>query len=69
MAEQVNLVKEAEARGYDSAWVFDGAGPDAVTMLTYLVASTIGRQLVIFPFAAEPDPKATLFRTVRAFPG
>lgn len=40
LAEQVGLVKDAETRGYDSAWLFDGTGPDALTMLAYLAAST-----------------------------
>jgi probable F420-dependent oxidoreductase len=40
LGEQVSLVREAETRGYDSAWVFDGNGPDALTMVTYLVAAT-----------------------------
>jgi len=53
LAEQLSLVKDAESRGDDSAWLFAKAG---VT------------RPVVFPFSAEPDPNTALLRTVRAFP-
>src|SRR5512132_4434878 len=39
-AEQLELVAEAERRGYDSAWVAEAYGSDAATVLAWLAAQT-----------------------------
>ena len=39
-AQQLGLVKEAEAAGYDSAWVAEAYGSDAATVLGWLAAQT-----------------------------
>ena len=39
-AEQLELVREAERLGYDSAWVAEAYGSDAATVLAWLAAQT-----------------------------
>src|SRR5512132_4470004 len=39
-AEQLELVREAERLGYDSAWVAEAYGSDAPTVLAWLAAQT-----------------------------
>jgi len=38
--EQLELVREAERLGYDSAWVAEAYGSDAATVLAWLAAQT-----------------------------
>jgi hypothetical protein len=38
--EQVELAREAERLGYDSAWVAEAYGSDAATVLAWLAAQT-----------------------------
>jgi len=40
VADYVALAREAEARGYDTAWVAEVAGADAVTTMTLVASST-----------------------------
>lgn len=40
MADQVRLVREAEALGFDSAWTGEAYGSDALTILGWLAAQT-----------------------------
>ena len=39
-ADQLELVKEAEAAGYDSVWAAEAYGSDAATVLAWLAAQT-----------------------------
>ncbi|HEV3464551.1 MAG TPA: LLM class flavin-dependent oxidoreductase, partial [Actinomycetota bacterium] len=39
-AEQLELAREAERLGYDSAWVAEAYGSDAATVLAWLAAQT-----------------------------
>src|ERR671911_80460 len=39
-ADQLDLVKEAEAAGYDSVWAAEAYGSDAATVLAWLAAGT-----------------------------
>jgi F420-dependent oxidoreductase-like protein len=39
-ADQLDLVKEAEAAGYDSVWAAEAYGSDAATVLAWLAAQT-----------------------------
>ena len=39
-ADQLQLVKEAEAAGYDSVWAAEAYGSDAATVLAWLAAQT-----------------------------
>src|ERR671911_570920 len=41
-ADQLDLVKEAEAAGYDSVWAAEAYGSDAATVLAWLAAQTSG---------------------------
>ena len=38
--EYVELVREVEARGYDTAWVGEAGGPDAVTLMALIASVT-----------------------------
>ena len=38
--EQLELVREAQRLGYDSAWVAEAYGSDAATVLAWLAAQT-----------------------------
>ncbi len=40
LADLLQLAREAEASGYDSAWTAEVAGPDAVTTMTLLATTT-----------------------------
>ena len=40
LADYLALVRDAEARGYDSAWVGETAGGDAITLMTLIASHT-----------------------------
>jgi F420-dependent oxidoreductase-like protein len=54
-AEQLELAREAERLGYDSAWAAEAYGSDAATVLAWLAAqtSTIGLGSAIFQIPAR----------------
>jgi F420-dependent oxidoreductase-like protein len=53
--EQLELAREAERLGYDSAWVAEAYGSDAATVLAWLAAqtSTIGLGSAVFQIPAR----------------
>ena len=40
LADYLALVRDVEARGYDTAWVGETAGGDAITLMTLIAAHT-----------------------------
>jgi F420-dependent oxidoreductase-like protein len=61
-AEQLELVREAERLGYDSAWVAEAYGSDAATVLAWLAAqtSTIGLGSAVFQIPARSPAMAAM---------
>src|SRR5919108_3573039 len=65
--ELIALAREAEQLGYDSAWAAEAWGTDAVTVLTWLAATTtrlkVGSAILQMP-ARTPAPTAMTAATL-----
>ena len=60
--QQLELAREAERLGYDSAWVAEAYGSDAATVLAWLAAqtSTIGLGSAVFQIPARSPAMAAM---------
>ncbi len=60
--DAVEVVKAAEAAGYDSVWAAESYGSDAVSVLAYMAAKTetIGLGAAIFQVPARPPAAAAM---------